>query len=295
MTRPGSNSGSGSNSGGTTGVIRQSDNPRVNVDSPHKTTDLTTGTTMTTVGKPNGNGGKPGDNNGGKPGDKPNGGKPDDKPNGGNGGHGHGGNGGHGHGGHQGFGNNNHFDYTGHHYHHDFHNYYTHHLWSWSRPLPPPARPYRPAPFVWYRPLIPTGWYPYAGAPVIDRILGITFGTLYDASLDYLYYNGFEIDGYADHIIYLRDVSLFNLLWEDVMLSYDSYDRLVNAQFIYHSTYNDRRRYDRVYRNLCRVYGTPFSGNNNELCWYGGKNTGWVTLSMHNNLGHYYTTISIGY
>ena len=324
MTRPGSNGGSsGSTSGNTTGVTRQSDNSKVNNNSTRKSTDFTAGshsTTTTTVGNHKDNhGGKPGSGNGSgnvTPGGKPNGGngnhgngngRPDGNGHGGNGNHGngnggnghgngHGGNGhGNGHGGNHGYGTNNHYDYTGHHYHNDFHNYYTHHLWSWSRPLPPPARPYRPAPLVWYRPVIPAGWYPYAGAPVIDRILGLAFGTLFDASLDYLYYNGYEIDGYADHIIYLRDVSLVNCLWDDVMLSYDSYDRLVNAQFVYHTTYYDRHRYDRVYRNLCRVYGQPIIGNSYEVSWYGGNSTGWVTLSMHNNLGHYYTTISIGY
>ena len=139
------------------------------------------------------------------------------------------------------------------------------------------------------------GWHPYASAPIIDRILGITFGTLFDTSLDYLYYNGYEIDGYADRIIYLRNVPLLGLNWGDVMLCYDDMNRLVNAQFIFYSTYNDHRRYDRVYNSLCRVYGTPFTNSNNALSWYGGGSTGWVTLTTHSNLGHYYTTLSIGY
>ena len=148
---------------------------------------------------------------------------------------------------------------------------------------------------IWYRPVIPAGWYPYAGAPVIDRILGITFGTLFNTSLDYLYYNGYEIDGYADHIIYLRDVSLLNYIWDDVMLCYDDYDRLVNAQFVFRSSYYDNYRYRRIYNNLCRVYGTPITSDSRGISWYGGNSTGWVTLSTHDNLGNYYTTISIGY
>ncbi len=318
-TRPGNgavnrngNQSSGSGNG-SSGVTRRVDDGKVNVTTPRTNVDVTgrdlKGTTTTVT--PKGNDGKTGGGNGNHgngnvtPGSRPNSGnhgsgnhhgsgngngKPDGKPNGGNGNHGNG----HGNGNH-GYGNNNHYDYTGHHYHNDYHNYYTNHLWSWSRPLPPPARPYRPAPLVWYRPVIPAGWYPYAGAPVIDRVMGITFGTLFDASLDYLYYNGYEIDGYADHIIYLRDVSLLNYLWDDVMLSYDSYDRLVNAQFVYHTTYYDRHRYSRIYRNLCRVYGQPVAKGSDGISWYGGNSTGWVTLSMHNNLGHYYTTVSIGY
>ena len=237
--------------------------------------------------KPGGNGGKPGgngnvdkDKNGkDRHNDKPGGsGRRDghDKPNG--------------------FGGNgNHYDYTNHHYNNDFHNNYAHHSWSWSRPLPPPARPYRPAIYEWYRPVIPYGWAPYSGAPIIDRILGLTFGSLFDTSIEYLYYNGYEIDGYADHIIYLRDVLLLNHLWDDVMLSFDAGNRLVNAQFVYHSSsYNDYR-YRRIYNSLTRVYGTPITSDSRGISWYGGGCTGWITLSTHIDLGHHYMTLSIGY
>ena len=249
-------------------------------------------------GKPNGGNGGSHDNHGGKP-NGGNGGGHDDhgnKPNGGNGG---------GRGGHNGYDSHNHFDYSGHHYNNDFHRNYTNHSWSWSRPLPPPARPYRPAYFAWYRPVIPVGWYPYAGAPIIDRILGITFGTFFNTSIEYLYYNGYEIDGYADHIIYLRDVPLMNMIWDDVMLGFDDMDRLVNAQFIFTTSSTTNKRYDRVYRSLCRIYGTPFSNSDGSLSWYGGNNTGWITLSTHTSMepvaGYngvrrcIYTTLSIGY
>ena len=88
---------------------------------------------------------------------------------------------------------------------------------------------------------------------------------------------------------------LLNLYWEDVMLCYDNYDRLVNAQFIFQTSYYDRNRYNRVYNSLCRIYGSPFANNDGSLSWYGGNSTGWVTLAMHDNLGHCYTTLSIGY
>ena len=290
--------GTGNSNKGTSGTgstVRHSDSgSHVSTERNASSTERTAIVTNRLKGKGNGNGNgniKP-DDNGGRPGGHDNngngnnGGKPD----------GHGGNG-NGHGGHgggrPGYGNHNHFDYTNHHYHNDYYWNYNHH--NWSRPLPPPARPYRPAPLVWYRPVIPAGWHPYAGAPIIDRILGITFGTLFDASLDYLYYNGYEIDGYADHIIYLRNVSLLNLIWDDAMLCYDSHDRLVNAQFIYMSSHYNRYRYNRVYNNLCRVYGQPITGDGESISWYGGNNTGWITLSMHNNMGYYYTTLSIGY
>ena len=194
--------------------------------------------------------------------------------------------------GHRGYNPNNRFDYHNHHYRDQFSWNYSHH--SWSRPLPPPARAHRPAPLIWRRPVIPVGWHPYAGAPVIDRILGLMFGSLYEASLDHLYYSGYYIDGYADGIIYLRDVPMLNLYWSDVMLNYEL-NRLANAQFIYHSRYYDRGRFDRVYNSLCRVYGPPVFQDGMTISWYGGNNTGWVTLTMTENYGDYYTTMSIGY
>ena len=247
-------------------------------------------------GKPNGNGGKP-NGNGGKP--NGNGGKPNGnggKPNG-NGGRPHD-NGGrpHDNGGRPGYGGNgNHYDYNNHHYGNDFHRNYTNHSWSWSRPLPPPVRAYRPTLFEWYRPVVPYGWHPYTGAPIIDRILGLQFGTLFDTSIEYLYYNGYEIDGYADHVIYLRNVALIHHLWDDVMLCFDADNRLVNAQFIYHSSYDDRYRYRRVYNSLTKVYGSPITNDSRGISWYGGGCNGWITLSTHTNLGHHYMTLSIGY
>ena len=250
--------------------------------------------------KPNGGMDKPNGNKGGH--DRPNGGM--DRPNGNKGGHdrpngsrpndshgkGHGDNGKHG--GNHGYNPKHRYDYSDHHYRNDFHRNFTSH--NWSRPLPPPARPYRPAPIAWYRPVIPAGWHPYAGAPIIDRILGITFGTIFDTSLDFLYSNGYYIDGYADGIIYLRDVPMLSLYWSDAMLNYEL-NRLVNAQFVFHSTYYTTTRFNRVYNSLTRIYGPPVFRDGMTVSWYGGNNTGWVTLSMSESYGNYYTTMSIGY
>jgi hypothetical protein len=189
----------------------------------------------------------------------------------------------------------NRFDYSNHHYRDDFHRNYTTHSWSWNRPLPPPVRAYRPVLREWYRPVVPYGWHPYTGAPVIDRILGITFGTLFNTSIEYLYYNGYEIDGYADHVIYLRDVALINHLWDDVMLCFDGDDRLVNTQFVYHSSHIDRYRYNRIYNSLCRVYGSPITSDSRGISWFGGSCNGWITLANYEDIGHYYMTLSIGF
>ena len=171
---------------------------------------------------------------------------------------------------------------------------YAHRHHNWSRPLPPPPRPYRPAPLRYYRPALPAHYRPYYGAPVIDRILGITFGTYYDVSLDYLYTNGYYIDGYQDNIIYLREVRMLNLLWPDVMFCYDN-GRLANAQFVYTTTYRDHSRYNRIYHDLSAVYGPPISVESGMATWFGGNTTGYVTLSMGTDYGRFYTTLSIGY
>ena len=169
---------------------------------------------------------------------------------------------------------------------------------NWSRPLPPPVRVYRPAPLRYYRPVIPVHYRPLVGAPIIDRILGITFGTYMDVSLSHLYYNGYDIDGYDNGIVYLRNVAMLNLNWHDVMLNYDDFGRLVNAQFVYSQGYRDLSRYNRVYRDLCAVYGSPIAVNDNlfetAATWFGGNSTGYVTLSFGYQSGRYYTTLSVG-
>lgn len=165
---------------------------------------------------------------------------------------------------------------------------------DWSRPLPPPVRTYRPAPIIYHRPVVPVGWRPYRNAPYIDRILGITFGTLFNASLDYLYYNNYFIDGYDNGVIYLRNVNMLNIIWPDVMLCYDDYGRLINSQFTYSTYYNDMSRFNRIYNDLCRVYGPPIESFSDRATWFGGSSTGYVTLSFHYGNARYYTTMIVG-
>lgn len=181
----------------------------------------------------------------------------------------------------------------GHNAYRDHYSWNYHHN-NWSRPLPPPARAYRPAPYYYRRPHIPAGWRPYHGAPVIDRILGITFGTLFNASLNYLYTNGYDIDGYENNVVYLRNVNMLNLAWGDVMLCYDDYGRLYNAQFIHSTYYNDRSRYNRLYHDLSAIYGSPIDYERNGVTWFGGNSVGYVTLTITNTGSRYYTNLYIG-
>lgn len=162
----------------------------------------------------------------------------------------------------------------------------------------PPARPHRPN----YRPMPqvkpPHNWRPYSGAPVIRGILGLTFGTLYNTTLNYLYSQNYVVDGYTDNIVYLRNVMQYNYNWDDVILNYN-YGRLASAQFVDSGSYYDTSRYNNVYRTLISTYGSPISirttdGGGYESIWYGGDSKGMVTLEYYHHAGRYYTTLSFG-
>ena len=210
----------------------------------------------------------------------------------------------------KGYGPENPYDYSYDRHYSEFSWNYEHH--NWSRPLPPPARSDRPSFRGWFRPVIPAGWHSNIGAPFIDGILGIPFGTLADDALDYLYSNGYFIDGYANSIIYLRSVPLLKMTWDDVMLAFNTQGRLVNAEYIIRTTYCighchstscrcssihnriNKYFYNRVYGRLSEIFGTPIKNGSGSFSWYGGDGTGWITLLTFTNSGNYYIMLSIG-
>ena len=169
---------------------------------------------------------------------------------------------------------------------------------NWSTPVPPPHRNYRPIGRPIPRPVPPHGYHPCHTTPVIHTILGITFGTLYNASLDYLYSKGYEIDGYADNTVYLRNVPEMGYTWPDATIYYDSYGRLASSQFIYSTSFSALGRYDRLYHTLSMTYGSPVSaswnGAHRETIWYGGDARGYVSLEYDYSGGRYYTILSYG-
>ena len=169
---------------------------------------------------------------------------------------------------------------------------------NWSTPVPPPHRNYRPVCRPIPRPVTPHGYHPCHTAPVIHTILGITFGTLYNVSLDYLYNKGYEIDGYADNTVYLRNVPEMGYTWPDATIYYDSYGRLASSQFIYSTSFSALGRYDRLYHTLSMTYGSPVSaswnGAHRETIWYGGDARGYVSLEYDYSGGRYYTILSYG-
>ncbi len=168
---------------------------------------------------------------------------------------------------------------------------------DWRRPVMPPARAYRPERIWYYRPTVPASYRPYYGAPSIVSILGVDFGTLASSALNFLYYKGYDIDGYYDNVVYLRNVPLLSFTWPDVMMSYDPYSGFNYAQFVYSTPYYDRSRYNRIYRDLCATYGQPIGYNGgSSMCisWYGGDGRGYVTLNLSSEGGRYYTSLSVG-
>ncbi len=175
-----------------------------------------------------------------------------------------------------------------------WYDYYRYNRWSWVRPIAPPLRPWRPRVIWYYRPVIPVGYRIYASAPIITGVLGLEFGTLLDASLNYLYYNGYSIDGYQDNIVYLRDVNMMGYSWPDVMLQYDNRGGLCYAEFVTSSTYQDDYRYNNIYNNLCTTYGTPINVGNGHYSWYGGNQTGYINLNFSYENGRYYTVMTMG-
>ena len=179
---------------------------------------------------------------------------------------------------------------------HDHHGMIVHRPHSWVTPVAPPIRHFRPHHHHIIRPVIPVGYHPWHRAPVIRGILGLTFGTAYYASLDYLYDRGYEIDGYYDGIVYLRNVIEMRVTWPDVMLNYGSLNALNSAEFHYSTSFDDLGRFNFVHRELCNRYGSPMSYEESrsgiQAVWYGGNATGYVTLEYFYQNGRYYTTLS---
>lgn len=165
----------------------------------------------------------------------------------------------------------------------------------------PPHRPYRPVmAHPHYRPMPPRGWRPAGRVPLIRGILGLTFGTAINLSLDYLFNAGYTVDGYTNDMVYLRNVSALNYVWTDAALYYGN-TGLDASSFYYSTPAYDLSRYNNVYNSLVTTYGVPVSINNTvnsmSATWFGGNN-GYITLSFGaNNIGpnlRYLTTLTFG-
>lgn len=180
-----------------------------------------------------------------------------------------------------------------------YHDYYRHNSWSWSHPCRPPYRPWRPTPWVVHRPVVPAGWVWYSSAPRIYRVLGIQFGTVFSVSINHLFTYGYNIDGYYDNVIYLRDVPMLNYSWPNVMLNYAPGGGLASAMFSNSFAFRDLAMYNRLYNTLCGTYGSPVDARTTPyegtVSWWGGEGQGYVTLTYYTDQnGRFYTNLTIG-
>ncbi len=165
----------------------------------------------------------------------------------------------------------------------------------------PPHRPHRPPMRPWSRPVPPPSWRPRPAAPVIASILGITFGTAINMSLDYLINRGYTIDGYGNDAVYLRDVNEMSYYWPDATLYYGA-GGLARSEFLYSTSYPDPMRYNSLYTRFNRTYGPPINivrtGGVLSATWC-APNRGYVTIDYRSqySLGgdlRYFTTLTFG-
>jgi hypothetical protein len=159
----------------------------------------------------------------------------------------------------------------------------------------PPMRPFN-------HPTPPPAWRPVGRVPVLSTILGMTFGTALNLSVNYLINQGYNVVGYGDGMVYLNNVMQFNYLWPDATLYYGNNGGLDASSFVYSTVYQDMGRYNSVYNNLYRLYGAPVSVDNSGVTmsstWF-GNNGQFVSLSFgpsYTSAGQlrYFTTLSFG-
>lgn len=165
----------------------------------------------------------------------------------------------------------------------------------------PVHRPHCPPPRPYHRPVPPPSFRPYHGCPTFSTIFGITLGTTINLSLDYLARNSYNVYGYGDDVIYLRNVNQYGYSWPDATLYYES-NRLVGTQLIYSTSYYDHGRYNNVYHSLTNQYGNPVSVQNSSngmtATWWGYDGQ-YITLDFRpsytsNGQLRYFTTLSFG-
>ena len=175
-----------------------------------------------------------------------------------------------------------------------FFTHYRYNSWSWSSPIRPSVRPMRPLTMWVYRPTVTVNVGHYSSYPTIAGVLGLKWGTSFGNSLNYLYYNGYYIDGFMDNIVYLTDVELLDYGWDDVMIKFDRNNRLDYVEFSYWTNGYDTSRFFSLYNDLCILYGAPVIRNNSMFSWYGGDGVGFVNLGIDFSTDVCYTVLAFG-
>lgn len=158
--------------------------------------------------------------------------------------------------------------------------------WRWRRVLPPPVRPA----------------YVVTGVPTIGSVLGLAFGSLVDYGINSLYNRGYNVLGYDNGAVYLSNVRQYGRIWPSVTINYID-GAMASAQFQYWSSGASMGVYNDVYNQLYSSYGAPIeiseSAGITTATWWGGSNTGYVTLSFglgdaYGGGSRYYTNLVFG-
>jgi hypothetical protein len=167
---------------------------------------------------------------------------------------------------------------------------------SWKTPVAPPKRTYRPADYQVFSPNRPSSYRPLTSSPVISGIFGLPFGSSIHLSLNHLFDRGYEIDGYYNDIVYLRNVNELGFFWPDAIIRYDQFDCLKSTELHYSTSYNSTSRYNKIYKKLRKIYGQPIKYKGaNKAVWYGSDFRGFITLEYHRIGNRYYTTVVYSY
>ena len=175
-----------------------------------------------------------------------------------------------------------------------FFNSFRYNSWSWNKPIRPSVRLWRPSTIWVYRPIVTVNISHYSSYPTIAGVLGLSWGTSFGNALNYLYYNGYYIDGFENSIVYLTDVELLGFDWDDVMLQFDGNDNLDYVEFAYWTSGYDTSRFFSLYNDLCSMYGSPVSYTNSMYSWYGGDGIGFVNLGLDYSTDVCYTVLAFG-
>ncbi len=157
-------------------------------------------------------------------------------------------------------------------------------------------RPYsRPA-------LPPAGYRPYSAWPTFRSILGVALGTTIDMTLNALLNSGYAVSSYGNNVVYLTDVPMLNMTWNDATLYYGTGGGLIGSEFVYCTPAYNVTRYNSAYSALIRTYGQPYSvqqldGNGMRAVWWGPSNQ-YIQLSFQgsvlNGALNYCTSLSFG-
>ena len=164
-----------------------------------------------------------------------------------------------------------------------------------------PVRP-RPPHHGWYRPAPPPQWRPPHHWRPFRSILGISFGTAINLSVNALINSGYTVSSYNSNSVFVNNVPMLNMMWPDAVLFYNDRGGLCGSRFLYSTGFYDMNRYNMTYTSLVNAYGAPVSvqstSSGMEATWWGTGNQ-FIRLSFspqYTDYGdmRYYTTLSFG-